>query len=228
MCHCSSRLRKEQGQCRLRRSGSICEVTIYLSLFCIWTDFNGYVWAMYCVLGRQEVEQPEGMRQLGRTRHRWEDNIKLDLQEVWIDLAQDMDRLRVLVNAVMKFWVSRNTGNFLTSWELISFSRSLLLGLWVSVTLETENKKLANVPQRTNLQRSLHCCLQFVELWQHKDHFCLIVSKTARSTDRYCRIKNVFHFKHAWLWWTRTIHLLDQRSYAGKLSCKMHGCVNRC
>jgi len=38
--------------------------------------------------------------------------------------------------------------------------------------------------QRRNLQRSLHYCLQFVELWYHKDHFCLIISKTARSTDR--------------------------------------------
>jgi len=41
----------------------------------------------------------------------WEDNIKMDLQEVacggtdWIDLAQDRDRWRALVNAVMKFWV---------------------------------------------------------------------------------------------------------------------------
>jgi len=41
--------------------------------------------------------KPEGNKQLGRPRHRWEDNIKMDLEEVgwgmdWIDLAQDMDR----------------------------------------------------------------------------------------------------------------------------------------
>ena len=42
--------------------------------------------------------RPEGKRPLGRLRHRWEDNINLNLQEVgcggmdWIDLAQDMDR----------------------------------------------------------------------------------------------------------------------------------------
>ena len=50
-------------------------------------------------------------RLLGRPRRRWEDNIKMDLQEVgWvgmdcIDLAQDRDRWRVLVNAVMNFRV---------------------------------------------------------------------------------------------------------------------------
>jgi hypothetical protein len=51
------------------------------------------------------VGKPEGKRPLGRPWNRWEDNIELDLQEVggmnWIDLAQDMDRWRVLVNAVM-------------------------------------------------------------------------------------------------------------------------------
>ena len=55
--------------------------------------------------------KPEGKRPLGRPRHRWEDNIKMDLQEVvcwgmdWIELAQDMDRWRALVNAVMKLRV---------------------------------------------------------------------------------------------------------------------------
>ena len=45
--------------------------------------------------------------QLGRPRRRWEDNIKMDLKEVgcgdqdWTDLAEDMDRWRALVNAVM-------------------------------------------------------------------------------------------------------------------------------
>jgi len=50
----------------------------------------------------------EGKRTLGRPRRRWEDNIKMFLQEVgcegtnWIDLAQDRDRWRALVNAVVK------------------------------------------------------------------------------------------------------------------------------
>jgi hypothetical protein len=57
------------------------------------------------------VGKPEGKRPLGRTRRRWEDNIKMDLQEMgfgvmdWIDLAQNRDRWRALVNAVKKIWV---------------------------------------------------------------------------------------------------------------------------
>jgi hypothetical protein len=51
--------------------------------------------------------KPEGKRPLGIPRHRWEDNINLDLQEIgcggkdWIELAQDRDSWRVLVYAVM-------------------------------------------------------------------------------------------------------------------------------
>jgi len=57
------------------------------------------------------VGKPEGKRPLGRPRRRWEDNIKMGLQEVgfggmdWIELAQDRDRWRALVNAVMNFRV---------------------------------------------------------------------------------------------------------------------------
>jgi len=52
------------------------------------------------------VGKPEGKRQLGRPRRRWEDNIKMNLQEVggggdWMELAQDRDRWRALVNTVM-------------------------------------------------------------------------------------------------------------------------------
>ena len=56
------------------------------------------------------VGKPEGKRQLGRPRHRWE-NIKMDLEEVecggmdWIDLAQDRDRWWALVNVAMKLQV---------------------------------------------------------------------------------------------------------------------------
>ena len=63
----------------------------------------------------------EGKRPLGRLRRRWEDNIKMDLQEVgcggmdWIGLAQDRDRWRVVVNAVMNIQVPYSVGNFMTS-----------------------------------------------------------------------------------------------------------------
>jgi hypothetical protein len=55
--------------------------------------------------------KPEGSKLLGRLRRRWEDNIKMDLQEVgcgytdWIEMAQDRDRWRALVNVVMNFRV---------------------------------------------------------------------------------------------------------------------------
>ena len=57
------------------------------------------------------VGKHEGKRPLGRPRRRWEDNIKMDLQEMgcwgmdWIELAQDRDRWRVLVNALMNLRV---------------------------------------------------------------------------------------------------------------------------
>jgi hypothetical protein len=53
------------------------------------------------------VGKPEGKRPLGRARHRWEDNIKMDIQYVrcggmdWMRLPQDRDRWWALVNAVM-------------------------------------------------------------------------------------------------------------------------------
>ena len=57
------------------------------------------------------VGKPEGKRPLGRPRRRWVDNIGMDLQEVgcgymdWIGLAQDRDRWRTLVSAVMNLRV---------------------------------------------------------------------------------------------------------------------------
>ena len=55
---------------------------------------------------RDLVGKSEGKIPLGRPRRRWEDNIKMDLQEVggggdWMELAQDRDRWRALVNTVM-------------------------------------------------------------------------------------------------------------------------------
>jgi hypothetical protein len=57
------------------------------------------------------VGKPEGRKLLGRPRHRWEDGIRMDLREIglggvdWIPLAQDRDRWRAVVSAVMNFRV---------------------------------------------------------------------------------------------------------------------------
>ena len=74
-------------------------------------------WAGYVARMSEErgswvlVGKPEGKRPLGRPRRRWVDNIRMDLQEVgcgymdWIGLAQDRERWRTLVNAVMNLGV---------------------------------------------------------------------------------------------------------------------------
>jgi hypothetical protein len=65
------------------------------------------------------VGRPEGRRPLGRPRGRWEDNIKMDLQEMgwggmdWIELAQDRDRWWALVNVVMNLRSSIKCREFL-------------------------------------------------------------------------------------------------------------------
>jgi len=76
----------------------------------IWA---GYVARMGEDRGVQRVlvGKPEGKRPLGRPRHRWEDNITMDLQEVgggrgeWMELAQDRVRWRALVGTVRNFRV---------------------------------------------------------------------------------------------------------------------------
>ena len=62
------------------------------------------------------VGKPEGKRPLGRPRCRWEDNIKMDLQEVggscgdWMELAQDKDKWRALVSMVRNLRVPKMRG----------------------------------------------------------------------------------------------------------------------
>jgi hypothetical protein len=64
------------------------------------------------VVNRLLVWKPEGKRPLGRPRRRWEDNIKMDVQEAgagcgdWMELAQDRDAWRALVSTVKKLRVS--------------------------------------------------------------------------------------------------------------------------
>ena len=97
------------------------------------------------------VRKPEGKRPLGRLRSRWVDNIRTDLQEVgcgymdWIGLAQDRDRWRTLVSAVMNLRVPWNAGNFLTSCKPVSCSRMTLhhgvskLGNWRYMLMSCTN-----------------------------------------------------------------------------------------
>jgi hypothetical protein len=59
------------------------------------------------------VGKPEGRKPFGRPTHRWEDNIKMDLREVgegmdWINPAEDRNRRRDIVDAVMNLWLSYN------------------------------------------------------------------------------------------------------------------------
>jgi hypothetical protein len=68
----------------------------------MWEKRNAY---------RILVGNPEGKRSLGRLRRRWVDNIKIEFREIgwdggdWIDLAQDRDQWRALVNAIMNLRV---------------------------------------------------------------------------------------------------------------------------
>jgi hypothetical protein len=83
------------------------DIELLLLLLLLLLLFMGEVRDAYNIL----VGRPEGRRPL-RPRHGWEDNIKMDLREIgfgdvdWIHWAQDMDRLRALVNTVMNLRVS--------------------------------------------------------------------------------------------------------------------------
>jgi hypothetical protein len=75
------------------------------------------------------VGKPGGKRPLGRSRCRWVDNIRMDLREIgcggmdWVDMAQDRDQWRVLVNTVKNLRVPQNFGNFLNRFRTGVFLR---------------------------------------------------------------------------------------------------------
>jgi hypothetical protein len=75
------------------------------------------------------VGKPEGKRPLARPRHKWVDNIKMDLRKIgwgdmdYIDLPQDGHQWRALVNTVMNFGVPQNAGKFLNNCTTTGFSR---------------------------------------------------------------------------------------------------------
>ena len=70
------------------------------------TQYTQLAALLQVLVGKREVKRPSG-----RTRRRWEDNIKMDLEEVgsccgdWMELAQDRKRWRALVSTVMNFRV---------------------------------------------------------------------------------------------------------------------------
>ena len=82
---------------------------------------------------RVMVGKPEGKRPLGRPRRRWEDNIKMDVQEIggscgdWMELAQDRKRWRALVSTVGNLRVPKTRGISRLTAEPVSFSRTTLL-----------------------------------------------------------------------------------------------------
>jgi hypothetical protein len=110
------------GENFIMRSFMICTLTHYCASVKIENNEMGAAcssdWG-----GERRVQsfggKPEGKRSLGRPNRRWEDNIKAELQEVgcgvmdWIELAQDRDRWRTLVNAVMNLSGSIKYGEFL-------------------------------------------------------------------------------------------------------------------
>jgi len=91
------------------------------------------------------VGRPEGKRPFARPRRRWEDSIKVDLQEVgwglgWIYLAQNRDRWQALLNAVMNFQVLQNAGSFLISLGSVSFlAITLLYGVRNKLLQQSDN-----------------------------------------------------------------------------------------
>jgi len=100
---------------RLHNEELIC---LYCSPNIVWVIKSGMRWAGHVARMGEEREvyrvlvgKPEGWRPMGRPRRRWVDNIRMDLQEVgcgymdWIGLAQNRDRWRRLVIAVMNLRV---------------------------------------------------------------------------------------------------------------------------
>jgi hypothetical protein len=88
------------------------------------------------------VGKPEGKRPLGRPKRRWVDNIKMDLREIgwddadWIELAQNRDQWRALVNTVMNLRVPKNCWEFpewLHNWKLLRKGSAPYVSKYINV-----------------------------------------------------------------------------------------------
>ena len=146
--HCNKNIfRKIPGKYGCTFAVCIFANTAHTHKACGHNDWDSYFWPRQHLWGRGEACTGFWLGNLrerdrwGNPSLRWEDNIKLDLQEMgcgcmdWIDLAQDRDRWRAVVNAVMNFRVPWNAGNYLTGCKPVSFSRRTLLhgvNKWVS------------------------------------------------------------------------------------------------
>ena len=109
------------------------------------------------------VGKLEGRRPLGRPRHRWVDNIRMDLQEVgcgymeWIGLAQDRDRWRTLVSAVM---------NHRVPWKYISHNSTLKLCSYYLMFTAAQIKRYVKIKKKYILK--LH--INLLNLTSHVMH----------------------------------------------------------
>ena len=76
-----------------------------------WAGLEARMDEVRCFKNFKRYHTPTEKRPLGRTRHRWEDNIRMDLEEIglnagnWVDSAQDRNYWRALVNAALSLWV---------------------------------------------------------------------------------------------------------------------------
>ena len=98
----------------IRNLFTVHSTTVYVIQVCRQLSSRSICRGVHRVL----VRKPEGKRPLGRPRRRWEDNIKMDLQEVggvcgdWMELAQDTDRWRAFVSTVRNLGVPKMRGLF--------------------------------------------------------------------------------------------------------------------